>query len=63
MRTFGSARAFLRQRERLGYPLVKDETERQQLVEAARARAEKAKARAEKAKAKGGKNKKAKEIV
>jgi glycyl-tRNA synthetase alpha chain len=64
-----SAQAFLRQRQRLGYPLVKDETERQQLVEAAKARAEKARARAEKAKAKAkvkardGKSKKAKEAV
>ncbi len=36
-----AAQAFLRQRERLGYPLVPDPSERERLVAAARARAEK----------------------
>ena len=66
-----SAQAFLRQRERLGYPLIADEAERERLIEAAKVRAEKARARTEKAQKKSkdsknkkeGKNKKAKETV
>ncbi len=45
-----AAQAYLRQRERLGYPMIPDEAERARRVEEARARAEKRKARA----AKGG---------
>ena len=46
-----AAQAYLRQRERLGFPLVRDEAERARWVEAARSRAEKrdqARARAKK---------------
>ncbi len=43
-----AAQAYLRQRERLGYPLIEDGEERARWVEAARERAEKARARAAK---------------
>ena len=49
-----SAQAFLRQRERLGFPLVPDEAERKQLVAAAKARSEKKKKK-KKAKVDAGK--------
>jgi glycyl-tRNA synthetase alpha chain len=51
-----AAQAYLRQRERLGYPMVPDPVERERLVEAARERAAKRKQRAKttKSKAAGG---------